>query len=156
MNDDINDNILLFILVSVILYSVPRAKLLEFYSLLGKHVLFCSFTNLADYMVHIMIFPSWTYFDFSLFTSLIALAACPFYVNNAPSISQYFSLSLYYPPQTLCYIPSSFPYCIIFTQPSSIKLPVKPVSFTNISWLLNISKVLTWGVIDFCTGMCNY
>lgn len=152
MNDNIDDNILLFILVSVILCSVPRAKLLGFYSLLGKHVLICSFTNLANYMVHITIFPSWTYFDFPLFTPPVALVACPFYVNNAPSIS----LPLYYPPQTLCYIPSGFPYCIIFTQPCSIRLPVKPVSFTNISWLLNISKFLTWGVIDFCTGMCNY
>lgn len=38
VNDDIDDNILLFILVSVILCSVPRAKLLGFYSLLGKRV----------------------------------------------------------------------------------------------------------------------
>lgn len=119
---------------------MPRAKPLGFYNLLGKYVLFCSFTHTANYMIHIMILSSCVPSASPLHISLVALAAWQFYLNNAPFISSCFSPALYHPPQTYCYIPNGFPYCVIFTQPCSIQLPVKPVSFINIFWLLSISS----------------
>lgn len=137
-NDGTDDSIPLFILVSL-RSSEPPAKPLGFYSLLGKHVLFLLLHKYShNYMVCIMILPSWTSASPSHAT-LRALAACPFYLNNASSISQRFSLCL-----TLPILLHSKWLSLLHNIQSTMfnQAAVKPVSFINILWLLSISKFL--------------
>lgn len=124
---------------SLLSSSVPSTKPLGFYNLLGN----CAILLLHQYSQLYDTYNDLPIMNFFCFLSLYLsqpFAACSFYLKKA--VSQHFSFPLYYPPQTFCYIPSGFPYCIVFTQPYSIKLPVKPVFFINVFMVSKHFQVL--------------